>query len=48
MKRNKDRIKKLLTALIVAILIGGGLIGLAIAKSDRFSLNSPVSFPVDI
>ena len=48
MKSEKDRMKRMLIILAVATLIGGGLIGLAIAKSTGFSLNSAVSFPVDI
>lgn len=34
-------------AIVLALLLGGGLIGFASAQSG-ISLNSPVSFPVDI
>jgi hypothetical protein len=48
MKSKKDRMKRILIILAVVTLFGGGLIGLAIAKTVGFSLNSAVSFPVDI
>lgn len=34
-------------AIVLALMLGGGLIGFASAQSG-ISLNSPVSFPVDI
>ena len=51
-RRNKTstgRIRRRLMAAVVAFAAGVGLLGFAYAQSGTsFSLNSPVSFPVDI
>ena len=48
--RNRTRRNRLIAVLAVAALIGAGLLAAAVAQSKRtsFSLNTPVSFPVDI
>ena len=42
--------RRLIIILVVAGLIGAGLLAVAVAQSSRasFSLNAPASFPVDI
>lgn len=42
--------RRLIIILVVAGLIGAGLLAVAVAQSGRasFSLNAPASFPVDI
>ena len=42
--------RRLVIILVVAGLIGAGLLAVAVAQSSRasFSLNAPASFPVDI
>ena len=51
-KRSSFTLKpsRLIAALVLAALIGAGLLAVAIAQSSRtsFDLNSPASFPVDI
>jgi hypothetical protein len=51
-KRSSFTLKpsRLIAVLVLAALIGAGLLAVAIAQSSRtsFSLNSPASFPVDI
>lgn len=50
MRRSRPR-AQLRRMLAIALLLaaGGGLLGVAYAQSgNSFSLNSPVSFPVDI
>lgn len=44
--RGRPRIRRAV-ALVLALAMGGGLIGFAYAQSG-ISLNAPVSFPVDI
>ncbi len=44
--RDRPRIRRVIV-LAVVLAMGGGLIGFAYAQSS-ISLNSPVSFPVDI
>ncbi len=41
---------RLLVILVLGVLIGAGLLAVAVAQSNRtaFSLNSSASFPVDI
>ena len=47
-KKTTDRVRFRRTfVVVVAIALGGGLIGISYAQSG-ISLNSPVSFPVDI
>ena len=42
--------RRLIIILVMAGLIGAGLLAVAVAQSSRasFSLNAPASFPVDI
>tara|TARA_R110002110_G_scaffold376568_2_gene586725 strand:- start:234918 stop:235085 length:168 start_codon:yes stop_codon:yes gene_type:complete len=48
-KTRTGRIRRRLTLVVVALSAGVGLLGFAYAQSTpSFSLNSPVSFPVDI
>ena len=48
-KTNPGLIRRRLTVAVVAVAAGIGLLGFAYAQSSTsLSLNSPVSFPVDI
>jgi hypothetical protein len=51
-RRSKARasgVRRRVLALMIAVAAGVGLLGFAYAQSNTsFSLNSPVSFPVDI
>ena len=48
-KTHTGRLRRRLTVAVVAVAAGIGLLGFAYAQSaPSFSLNSPVSFPVDI
>ena len=51
-RRNKagpSGVRRRVLALMIAVAAGIGLLGFAYAQSgNSFSLNSPVSFPVDI
>ncbi|MCE2484365.1 MAG: hypothetical protein J4F42_02535 [Desulfurellaceae bacterium] len=48
--KNRMESRRLIIILVVAGLIGAGLLAVAVAQSGRasFSLNAPASFPVDI
>ncbi|MBO6783641.1 MAG: hypothetical protein JJ899_10290 [Alphaproteobacteria bacterium] len=51
MARNNDRRtgrgRRRLVGVVLALALGGGMVGYALAQSS-ISLSSPVSFPVDI